>query len=104
MNANGGKSNASGRQDYNGSIAHVNPMQSLDAIKGMNYCFRWGILVKNFPAFENPVNYYNVPALRRDTDESAPVNYELLHEKYTLLYDIVGFRSNKSKFRYSMLN
>jgi len=63
----------------------------------MNYRFRWGILGEKFPAFDNPENYYNVPALRRDTDESAPVNYELLNNKYTLLYIIVGFHSNKSK-------
>ena len=93
----GRKINASGRQECNGSIAHANPMQSLDAIKGMNYCFRWGVLGECFPAFDNPENYYNVPALRRDTDESEPVNYELLNDKHTLLCDIVGFRSNKSK-------
>ena len=82
------KINAYSIQDQNGSIAHVNPTQSLDAIKGMNYCL---------PAFENPAKYYNVPALRRDTDESAPVNYKLLNDKHALLYDIVEFRSNKSK-------
>ena len=72
-------------------------MQSLDAIKGMNYCFRWGVLGGKCPAFENPENYHNVPALRRDADESSPFNYELLKDKHNLLYDIVGFRSNKSK-------
>ena len=51
----------------------------------MNYYFRWGVLGEKFPAFENTAYCYNVPALRRDTDESTPVNYELLNDKHNLL-------------------
>ena len=74
VHTNGGKSNASGGQDCNSSIARVNHTQSLDAIKRMNYCFRQDILGEKCPAFEKLAKYYNVPALRRDTDESTPVN------------------------------
>ena len=63
VHTNGLKSNASGRQDHNGSISHVNHMQSLDAIKVMNYCTKQGVLGENFPAYENPENYYIVEVL-----------------------------------------
>ena len=94
---NGGKTNASGKLDYSGSVAHTNPIQSLDAIKGMNYFFRWNVIGEKFPDFTKPEHYYNVPSLRKDTDESTSINYHLLNDKCHLLCDIIGFKSAKSK-------
>ena len=93
--ANGGKSNPSGKLDYHGSIAHTNPMQLVDALKGLNYFFRWNMLGNSFPDFTQPSNCYNVLSLRRDTDETNSINYRLLNDKYHLLYDVIGFRHRK---------
>ena len=59
--------------------------------------FLWLLLGEKFPSFDNPENYYNDPALRRDADETLEVNSELLNDKHTLLYLLVRFMSGKSK-------
>ena len=51
--ANGGITNASGKLDCSGSVAHTNPMQSLDAIEGMNYFFRWNVVREIFQILQN---------------------------------------------------
>ena len=93
--SNGSKSNVSGELDCNGSIAHLNPMQSTGALKGVHHFFRWNVLGEAFPDFTLPCNHYDVPALRRDTDETTAINYKLLNLKHHLLCDAIGFRNGK---------
>ena len=81
----GSKTNASGKMDCSGSVAHANQTQSLDAIKVMNYFFQWNILGENFPYFSEPANYYNIPSFHNDTDESASIDHLLLNDKCYLL-------------------
>ena len=63
----------------------------------MHYFFRWNVIGEIFLDFSKPENYYNVPSLRKDTDESTSINYQLLNDKCHLLHDIIGFKSTKSK-------
>ena len=91
--SNGGKSNAPGELNYNGSVAHSNSMQHTDVLKGMNCFFRWSLSGEAFPDFALPCNYHNVPALRKDIDETTSINYQLLNNKHHLLCEIIGFRN-----------
>ena len=91
------KTNASGKLDYSGSVAHANPTHSLDVIKGVHYFFRWSVLREAFPVFSEPSNCCNATTLRKDTDESTPIDYQLLNDKCHLFHEVVGFMTNKSK-------
>ena len=74
-------------------------MQPVDTLEGMHRLFRHDVLGEGFNDFSHPKNYCNVPILRRDTYESASINYKLLSDKHHLLHKIIVVRNgSKGKF------
>ena len=94
---NGRKNNLQGRLHYAGNVIHKNPTMSLCAVKGLLIFYRFCIIKEPFPDFSHPKNYYGIPTLRRKSDRTKAVTYDLLYDKYLILHEIIDYYSDSGK-------
>ena len=93
----GGKNNSQGQLHCTGNAMHKNPTMPLCAVNGLLIFYRFCILKEPFPDFSHPKNYYGIPTLRRKSDRTKAVTYDLLYDKCITSHEIIDYYSDSGK-------